>query len=490
MPQQQLREDVRAAMAPPAAGTESEQRRLVVMLHGIRASAASWEPLLSLCRKDERLRQFDFETFSYATGLARWKPTQRLPDINAIASDLGGYLSLHKLAHYRDIRLVGHSQGGLVIQRYLHQMLEAGRGRELDRIRQITFFATPTLGSELFGTLRRILFTFVGNLQERELRVFNSQVGATRRFLDEHVSNAKERARNTAQIPIHVFYGQEDNVVDPESAMGSFSSCYAIPGDHSGLITPTDEQDRRYSAFADMLLEPIGHRHVFELESSEYALRLEPANAAAPIMAPLPDGKSRAVTTECVGHFRRRVRFAPGNRCEDLFEMRYATRDDGYVDARVIPPNQWSDLVRRDYEQRGTNFKYHFVPVQRSDDWYTMNLKLYRAFEPGNRSLHFHTTRAGDTSWGRVRNLRFEMDWRALLDAGWTVAREPELFLLDIDRQHEECPKHGDEEIEGALGELVNPVDEERGKRRWALKELNRGIVNVQWDIEPPRTQP
>lgn len=483
----QLLENSSAAQTPITDSFGTGPRRLVVLIHGIAGSASSWERLLLLCRRDPRLRDFDFQTFEYATGLGRFKPTQRLPDLATIASALGGYLTEQKLAHYRDIRLVGHSQGGLVIQRYLRQMLEADRGRELDRIRQIILFATPTLGSEILGALRRFVFAFIGNPQEKALRVFNSDVGATRRYVGEHVSKAKERTPNTAQIPIHVFYGQEDNIVDPESAMGAFSSCYAIPGDHSGLINPTDEDDRRYAAFADMLMEPVGHRHVFEVEHSDYSLRLEPADPLVPRMAPLPNAQTRAVPTESIGHYQRRLQFAPGNRCEDLFEMRYVTRDDGYIEAYVMPPNQWSDRVKRDYEQRGTNFLYHFTPEERSEDWYTMSLNLYRAFESGNRSLHFHVTRAGDAAWARVRNLSFVLDLRPLLTAGWRSLREPEMYLVDTDRKHEQCPQLSDQSFDGALGTRVQPAgQQEPGTWRWSLRELHRGVINVLWDVQPP----
>jgi pimeloyl-ACP methyl ester carboxylesterase len=482
-----LVEEAPAAIMAPEARADTPPRRLVVMIHGINASQRSWDVLLGLCRRDPRLREFDFETFEYATGLTRWRPTQRLPSLATIASDLGGYLGQLQLANYRDIRLVGHSQGGLVIQRYLHQMLLNGRGRELDRIRQVIFFATPTLGSGIFAGLRRLVFGFISNAQERELRAFNADVGATRRYLDEHVSEATERTAETAQIPIHVFYGQEDNVVDPESAMGSFSSSYAIPGSHSGLINPSDENDRRYSAFADLLLEPVGHRHVFEVERSEYSVRLEPADRATPVLAPLPEGRTRPVTTESVGHYSRRIKFARGNRCVDRFEMRYSTRDDGYIHARVAPPNQWSDQVRRDYEQRGTTFCYQFTPERRRDDGYAMHLKLYRAFERGNRTMHFHLTRAGGTAWARIRYLSFEIDLRPLVAAQWQMLQEPELYLLDVDRKHEECPQKGDEHIAGVLGDRVaRRGEQELGVWRWSLTELHRGIVNVLWNVEPP----
>jgi pimeloyl-ACP methyl ester carboxylesterase len=458
---------------------------LVVLVHGIGGSAKTWATLLSLCTHDARLAHFTFKTFEYATGLGRLNPTKQLPTIETAAAQLRGFLGGSQCAGYRDLRLVGHSQGGLVIQRYLEQMLTEGRGRELDRLRHVIFFATPTLGSTIGSPLRNLLFRFVSNPQEKELRAYNETVGKTRKYIEQHVSETADRTANTAPLPIHVFYGAEDHIVDPESAMASFSSSFPIPGGHSGLINPTSDSDPRYTAFADMLLTPIGHRHVFEIARSEYALRLEPADPTKPFKAPLPGGRTRNVESTCVGHYSRRVRFAETNRCEDLFEMRYKTQEDGYIQAKVIPKNQCSDVIQREYEQRGTNFRYHFKPVQRVADEYAMYLGIHGGFDAGNRNVHFHLTRVGDR-WARLHEWAFELDLRPMLAAGWSMRQQPTLYLLDVDLNHEQCPTVDDQRLSpGALGaELAPLAGSESGVWRWALYNVERGIVNCLWDVD------
>ena len=480
---------------PSAAATASEpftsrsgatgRPVLVVLVHGIGGSAKTWATLVSLCKADPRLAHVTFATLEYATGLGRVNPSRQLPTIETAAGQLRGFLGQSDYAGYRDVRLVGHSQGGLVIQRYLEQMLIDNRGRELDRVRHVIFFATPTLGSTIAGPLRKLLFAFVDNPQERELRVFNETISRTRKFVEERVSKAVARTENTAPIPIHVFFGTEDNIVTPQSAMASFSSSYPIPGDHSGLINPPSNTDPRYTAFADMLLAPIGHRHVFEIARSEYALRLEPADPTKPFKAPLPGGETRDVTTECIAAYRRKVCFAPANRCEDQFEMRYDTRKDGYIQATVVPENQCSDVIQQEYEKRGTNFRYHFKPVQRVADEYSMFLGILGGYDKGNRSVHFHLTRASEDRFARIGEWHFELDLRPLLAASYRITREPVLYLLDVDLQHEKCPKVDTGLVSGALGAELPPIaGSDTGVWRWSLTSIDRGIVNCVWDID------
>ena len=46
------------------------------------------------------------------------------------------------------IVLVTHSQGGLIVQRYLARRLASGHGEELRRIRRIVMYACPNNGSQ------------------------------------------------------------------------------------------------------------------------------------------------------------------------------------------------------------------------------------------------------------------------------------------------------------------------------------------------------
>ena len=52
--------------------------------------------------------------------------------------------------------MVTHSQGGLILQRYLAWMLGEGRGRELTTIRLIVTLSCPNEGSEYLSSIRAV----------------------------------------------------------------------------------------------------------------------------------------------------------------------------------------------------------------------------------------------------------------------------------------------------------------------------------------------
>jgi len=54
------------------------------------------------------------------------------------------------------LAVVTHSQGGLILQRYLAWMLGEGRGRELTTIRLIVTLSCPNEGSEYLSSIRAV----------------------------------------------------------------------------------------------------------------------------------------------------------------------------------------------------------------------------------------------------------------------------------------------------------------------------------------------
>ena len=119
--------------------------------------------------------------FEYATGLFAARSRLRvIPSVTTAADSLKEYLTT-EAGGFKRVVLVGHSQGGLVIQRCLVRMLSEGRGRELARIRRVVLLATPNTGSQLLLSSRRVLVR--GNPQERGLRPFDELVADTLRIV-------------------------------------------------------------------------------------------------------------------------------------------------------------------------------------------------------------------------------------------------------------------------------------------------------------------
>ncbi|MEU1125535.1 hypothetical protein ABZ371_18705 [Streptomyces sp. NPDC005899] len=284
-----------------------EKHRLgVVLVHGIRSKPAMWDPLTELIAADPGLDFVQPLPFSYSTGLKRISPTRTFPSFDTAADSLKEYLDTEGEPFSR-LMLVAHSQGGLIVQRYLTRMLTGGRGRELARIRRIVLLACPTSGSEIFLSLRR---SVLGSRhpQERQLRPLDGTVNDTVRQVMSDVVHARAVTDRTCPIPFSVYAGESDNIVPAPSAQHAFPDARALPGDHSTIARPTSPEHRTYTTLRRLMISagdsdppevpraipsfPVGD-HVHEAS----ALGVHPAIHSAvstPGLEPLPRYLDRA----------------------------------------------------------------------------------------------------------------------------------------------------------------------------------------------------
>jgi len=231
---------------------DSSKKAFVVLVHGFNSSAAAWDRLVEIAELDigEHIEQL--VAFDYTTKLVELNPSKRIADIGAIATVLDTYLSLSVPAG-TPIVLVGHSQGGLVIQKLLQQKLIGGRSLELGRIRKVVLFACPNLGSIKFLSARRWIFRRI-NRQELGLRPFNAHVAEMHYAVVHQVVNAQEDGPHSWRVPFEVFMALDDDVVHPVSAKGGFQRVGALLGGHSEIIQPTDNSHLNYIAFRNAVL--------------------------------------------------------------------------------------------------------------------------------------------------------------------------------------------------------------------------------------------
>lgn len=226
----------------------------VVFVHGIRSSPTMWDPFADLINQDQELAALVREPlprFGYATGLWTWQPTRTLPSLDTAADSLKEYL-VTEACGFDALVLIGHSQGGLIIERMLVQMLSEGRGRELARIRRIILLACPNTGSQLLLSIRRRILR--RNPQERALRPFDEQLASTRRTLMRDVVYTTSRSERTWPIPFSVYAGESDGVVTPASARDAFPDAAALPGNHTTIARPDTHEHRTYSTVRRLLL--------------------------------------------------------------------------------------------------------------------------------------------------------------------------------------------------------------------------------------------
>jgi pimeloyl-ACP methyl ester carboxylesterase len=210
-----------------------------------------WDAFGRLMASDTDLEAMTPMRFQYATRLVQPGPLRRIPTFDTVADSLKEFMDT-EAEGFSHLALVAHSQGGLVVQRFLARMLIEGRGEELKRIRRVVLFACPNNGSELGLKLRR--WTLRANPQERQLRPFDEQITDTQGIVLRDIVNADVATERTCPIPFSVYAGETDNVVAPASARGVFPDAGVLPGDHFTIVRPDTTRHRSYTTRKRLLL--------------------------------------------------------------------------------------------------------------------------------------------------------------------------------------------------------------------------------------------
>lgn len=250
----------------------------VVFVHGILGGPQSWMPMVNLLNQDsEMARIFTFYFFKYSSPRFCLNPLRRIPNLQNIADSFATFLS-HELRSAERLILVTHSQGGLVVQRYLSQMIADGKGLYLARIRRIIFFACPNEGSEIALSLRKWYFYWFPHNQEMELRPLAEQVVEARRRVLNSIVYVQDCASDRCPIPIQAFAGESDNIVKPSSALSVFPQTGILPGDHSSIICPSDHTCRQYTTLRSELLLGLKETYPRVSASEEKTTKLAPSS--------------------------------------------------------------------------------------------------------------------------------------------------------------------------------------------------------------------
>ncbi|WP_433301576.1 esterase/lipase family protein [Actinoplanes sp. CA-030573] len=208
----------------------------VVFIHGFWSSPRTWDRLAEVLADDLDLAGLRWHRFGYASpkySLPLWPV--RIPDYDDIAQSLRPFLQQPELRG--DVAIVTHSQGGLILLRYLAWMLNEGRGAELARIRSVVLLVCPHEGTDYARSIRAVL-RFGQHPQARALRTLDERVAAARRTVLNQVVHATAVSNRECPIPIHVYAGQTDKVVGRVTAQSSFPHAAVLPGDHFSILDP------------------------------------------------------------------------------------------------------------------------------------------------------------------------------------------------------------------------------------------------------------
>ncbi|HET8681047.1 MAG TPA: alpha/beta fold hydrolase, partial [Micromonosporaceae bacterium] len=230
----------------------------VVFVHGLFSSARAWARLKQLLSTDPELSGFlTLHCFDYDSPLFRLRPDRRIAEIDDIADRLRTYL-LAQLRNARSVVLVTHSQGGLVVQRFLARTLSRGQGGELARISRVVMYSCPNSGSDFFLSVRRWALWW-SNPQEQQLRPFVRAVTETQEAVLRAVVNAQGRTDTECRIPIAAYGGISDRIVPPIVSTWVFPVNGIVEGDHFSVIRPDSRQASSYLVLRAALLDAADH---------------------------------------------------------------------------------------------------------------------------------------------------------------------------------------------------------------------------------------
>jgi pimeloyl-ACP methyl ester carboxylesterase len=208
----------------------------LVLVHGFWSSPKTWDRFVAAMERDPELVGLRVHRFGYESPKVRlpfsWT---RIPDYNDIAqsfvADLAASVPVGPVA------VVTHSQGGLIVQRYLTWMLREGRARELLRLRAILMLACPNNGSEYLRSIRKMA-GMGRHPQARDLETLNTDVADAHRAVHLNVVNATRVTDHACPIPIFAYSGRTDNVVLRGSGQSVFRHVGVLPGTTSRSWIP------------------------------------------------------------------------------------------------------------------------------------------------------------------------------------------------------------------------------------------------------------
>lgn len=447
------------------------QKDVILFVHGFGSSSSCWKRLTDLLEDDEEITsRYELATWDYPTKWIELQVFGRIPRLQELGRSLADTIDSPRY-HDRSLTLVGHSQGGLVIQSYFVEMLNRDEADGLRHIRQAIFFATPSEGSTTLMPLRLLAATLLRNPQELTLRVLNPDVADMKAKIRERIVGAlQDDPKSSWRIPIHAFCGLQDDIVPEPSARGPFDSVKRVNGTHFSIITPNDRDDSRYAELAEHLLDPGGHTHRFEIESYEATIRVEPRDNDTILTSKCRN--PRLVTFDNFATVKRTVRFAAANRCKKPFTIRYITRNGGYVEAYASHPNEATSIAKGQWEDTGQSYQFDFTPARNQE--YRLDVDVYKGFDEDARDIHLHLG-----SHSHYRRIAYVLDLSPYLANGFVVSHGPHFYLDPTDREHSELCQRRD----GTQSLAPNPQSQP-GVYCWELADMEEGIIDIVWDVE------
>ena len=223
----------------------SENKNLICFIHGFSGDPSkTFEPMPQLIEQDAQLSGWDILSLGYSTALLPdigkgiWSAD---PDISEIAHYLNTNLDLLS-QHYHRVALVGHSMGGLVIQRAILDR------NNLANISHVLFYGTPSGGLKKAGMFRW----------------FNQQINNMDNdgvFITTLRREWNQKFPTDYPFQFATIAGETDEFVPPESSLNPFPASYrrVTAGNHVTMTKPENDQATSFRILKNMLSDNSDH---------------------------------------------------------------------------------------------------------------------------------------------------------------------------------------------------------------------------------------
>lgn len=254
----------------------------LVTVHGFWSSPATWDRLCAVWQADDELEGLQVHGFGYPSPKKPRAPFSwtRVPDLADIAQMLAAeYAAV--LGRASSIAFVTHSQGGLILQRFLAWMVSESRAQELARIRTIVMLACPNAGSQYLASIRHAL-GYRRHPQAADLEVLSKQVTDTQRAVLARIVNASGVDNHHCRIPFHVYAAGSDAIVSAASAQAAFPGAGTLAGNHFTILDPTAPGNRTADVIKHHVLTDLAERPPAPSQGRGPAVAAKPAAHAKP----------------------------------------------------------------------------------------------------------------------------------------------------------------------------------------------------------------
>ncbi|MGI9159600.1 MAG: alpha/beta fold hydrolase [Saprospiraceae bacterium] len=222
-----------------------DNKNLICFIHGFSGDPRqTFEPMPQLIMQEDALSGWDVLSHGYSTAL--------LPDIgkgiwsaDPDISEIAGYLNTNLrllFQHYNRVALIGHSMGGLVIQRALLNL------EDISKISHVLFYGTPSGGLKKAG-----VFRWFKN-QIRNMDDDGEFITTLRREWNQKFPNAYP-------FKFATIAGETDEFVPPESSLNPFPEPYRMVtgGNHVTMTKPANDQDTSFRILKHLLADDPNH---------------------------------------------------------------------------------------------------------------------------------------------------------------------------------------------------------------------------------------